>query len=421
MTDRPPARSKPPLHYGWIMVLATIASVFVALGIGSFALGMLLPAMGAALPLSYLQMGLISTGNFLGYLVGALLAGRFIRRFGERRLIGGSLLLIVVTMAGIAMADGVVVVLLLYLGTGLGSGLAFVATASLLPHWFHSRWRGRTSGSISTGAGLAMMLAGWAVPVVNAQFGGDSWRLSWAMLAGVALLLALACLALVRNRPADLGLAPYGATDPATAPAPATTAAPRATALPAEAARALIVRLGAIYFLFGASYVVYATFIVTSLVQQHGFAEARAGQFWIWQGFFTLFCGPLLGGLSDRFGRRAGIVLALTLQGSAYLLAAWGGHPTALYLSVCLWGLSAFGVPVIIPAAAADYLGSERAIAAIGALTVAMGLGQMLGPLAAGLLAEWWGGFSPAYLAAAAAVAVAILMTLRLKPPETAA
>ncbi|MDP6346555.1 MAG: YbfB/YjiJ family MFS transporter, partial [Alphaproteobacteria bacterium] len=134
MTERPPARATPPMHYGWIMVLATIASVFVALGIGRFALGMLLPAMGAALPLSYLQMGLISTGNFLGYLVGALLAGRFIRRFGERRLIGGSLLLIVVTMAGIAMADGVVVVLLLYLGTGLGSGLAFVATASLLPH-----------------------------------------------------------------------------------------------------------------------------------------------------------------------------------------------------------------------------------------------------------------------------------------------
>ena len=54
------------LHYGWWIVISAIFSIFVCLGVGRFALGMLLPAMGEALTLSYVQMGWISTANFVG-------------------------------------------------------------------------------------------------------------------------------------------------------------------------------------------------------------------------------------------------------------------------------------------------------------------------------------------------------------------
>ena len=423
------------IHYGWWIVAAAVLSVFVSLGVGRFALGMLLPAMGDGLALSDVQMGWISTTNFIGYLLGALWVRRLLPRFGERRLIAMAMMAIVASMVGVSIASGFYPLLFLYAGTGIGSGIAFVCTAALVPHWFVIKWRGRALGLLSAGAGMAIMLSGWAIPLINDATGPMGWRLGWGGLAAVSLPLALFCLFVVRNRPADLGLLPFGAppgrtlaqsearsarryaTTHTTAKAPVGAAARAAAALAKVAFRNLLISLGAVYFLFGMTYVVYGTFVVTSLVREHGMAEARAGQFWVWMGFFTLFCGPLLGALSDRMGRRAGIATAFLLQGCAYTLIAWGEGNGALYLSVALFGLSAFGVPLILTASVADYLTPERAVGALGGLTVVFGLGQTLGPILAALMAEHSGGFTPAYLAATSLVSLAIAITLTLPDP----
>jgi sugar phosphate permease len=307
--------------------------------------------------------------------------------------------------------------------------MAFVSVVALLPHWFTTKWRGLAAGLLSAGAGLAIMLSGWCIPLVNNAQGEAGWRFGWGGLAMVCLPIAIFCYAVIRNRPGDLGLKPFGETaKPNDGGGEALAgrmgarqmAAGQAGALSGAAARILIIRLAAIYFLFGASYVVYGTFIITTLVHEHGMAETKAGQFWIWLGFFSLFCGPLLGALSDRVGRRLGITAAFILQGCAYvLISQGGGGDWPVYLSVALYGLSMFGVPLIITAAAADYMTPERAAGVIGTISIFQGMGQMLGPIAAGAMAEYSGSFTPAYLAAAAVVALAIAITLTLPdPPE---
>jgi fucose permease len=86
------------LHDGWIVVILGVLVVMCALGIGRYAFGMLLPSMGDGLALSYRQMGVISTSNFVGYLVGAVLSGRLIVRLGARRLIAAGLATIAVSL-----------------------------------------------------------------------------------------------------------------------------------------------------------------------------------------------------------------------------------------------------------------------------------------------------------------------------------
>ncbi len=422
--DEPPGTPFLGLHYGWWIVLSAVLSVFVSMGVGRFALGMLLPAMGEALNLSYVQMGWISTGNFIGYLLGALLVRRLLPRIGERRLIFITLITIVATMVGVSLSDGFLPLVVLYSGTGMSTAMAFVSVVALLPHWFTTRWRGLAAGLLSAGAGLAMMLSGWCIPLINDTQGEIGWRLGWGGLAMVCLPIAVFCYAVMRNRPGDLGLKPFGEAagakdgDGDGDALAERVGAPQMAALSAAASRILVIRLAAIYFLFGASYVVYGTFIVTTLVREHGMAEAKAGQFWIWMGFFSLFCGPLLGVLSDRLGRRAGITTAFFLQGCAYvLITQGGGGDWPVYVSVILYGLSMFGVPLIITAAAADYLSPDRAAGVIGTISIFQGIGQMLGPIAAGAMAEYSGSFTPAYLAAAAIVALAIAITLTLPDP----
>ena len=86
-----PAKS---FHYGWYIVAAGTLCVFAGLGFGRFALGMLLPAMGEALQLTYSEMGLISTANFVGYLLAVLVCGYISSRTGSRLLIFLALLLV---------------------------------------------------------------------------------------------------------------------------------------------------------------------------------------------------------------------------------------------------------------------------------------------------------------------------------------
>ena len=65
---------KKQVHYGWVIAFTGMAVLFSCLGLGRFSLGMLLPSMSTSLDLNYSQMGLIGTGNFVGYMISAILA-----------------------------------------------------------------------------------------------------------------------------------------------------------------------------------------------------------------------------------------------------------------------------------------------------------------------------------------------------------
>lgn len=395
-----------PFHYGWVVVATGALAIFAALGLGRFALGMLLPSMAASLELSYDQMGYIGTGNFVGYLAAVLASGWLAGRLGARRMIAGALLLVGASMLLVGRADGYLQVLVLYVATGLGSAAANVPVMGLVSHWFGRRQRGKAAGFIVIGSGFAIVFTGLVIPAINAEAGPEGWRLGWTLIGALSVGAGLAAALLLRNRPVDLGLQPFGDN----APAPGTSPA----APPVMPPRRIVAHLGMIYSLFGFGYVIYATFIVTTLVQERGFSEASAGQVWAWIGLFSLFSGPGLGILSDRLGRKAALGGVFLCQVAAYLLVAVPLPEPLVYLSVALYGLVAWSVPGIMAAAVGDYLGPERAVAAFGAITLFFGVGQICGPALAGVLAKATGTFGPSYLTAALAAGLALALTAAL-------
>ncbi len=402
---------KSSLHYGWVIVAAGTLTVFACLGLGRFALGMLLPSMGESLGLSYAEMGTISTGNFVGYLAAVVAAAALVRRLGERATILAGLVLVAVSMMLVSRADGFRGVLVPYVLTGMGSGAANVPIMALVSHWFVRRHRGKAAGYIVIGSGFGIIVSGALVPAVNAVAGADGWRINWLVLGVIALAAAAVCGALVRNRPADKGLAAYGQDIGGDG---AATAAP---GLSAPARRRVLTHLGAIYFLFGATYVIYATFIVTALVQEQGIPEATAGQFWIWMGVLSLLSGPVFGTLSDRIGRKGGLITVFALQMTAYVLVAAPLGPPFLYLSIALFGIAAWSIPSIMAAAVGDTMGPEHAAAGFGTITLIFGVGQIIGPAAAGAAADATGSFSVSFALAAALAALAIMLALFLRKP----
>ena len=399
-----------PFHYGWLIVAAGTLGILACLGFGRFSLGMLLPSMALSLDLTYSQMGFISTGNFLGYLAAVLLSGLWAIRIGARRLIFIALLLVGVTMVLSSFATGFAYLLVVYTLTGMGSGAANVPIMSLVSSWFGPRVRGRAAGFIVIGSGFAIIFSGRFIPFINGIYGAEGWRTGWLCLGLVVVAIAFVCYAVIRDKPADRGLEPLGSGEAARAPRPG--AADRDVSIYRSVP---IYHLGALYFLFGYTYVIYATFIVTTLVKERCFSEAAAGGLWSLVGFLSLFSGPVFGTLSDRLGRKAGLMTVFALQATSYGLIASGLSGPYLYLSICLFGLVAWSIPSIMAAAVGDYVHPLKAAAAFGFITFIFGIGQITGPAVAGVVAEQTGSFSLSFLMASLLAGTAVVLAAFLR------
>lgn len=409
-----PAAGRASLHYGWIIVFAGVATVFSSLGLGRFSLGMLLPSMGASLGLSYSQMGVISTGNFVGYMISVVLAGIIAKRAGTRATIAAGLVITGGSMGLISRAMGYTEVLILYVATGVGSGLANVPAMGLVSHWFLKSTRGRAAGIMLSGNGLAIVFAGIYVPYINAGLEGQGWRTGWFTMGVISIAIAVLTAILLRNTPAEKGLKPIGKLD----------TAPRVGPIADESTHQksnlwTMVHLGCIYSLFGSTYVIYATFIVTTMVKERGFSESVAGSFWAAVGALSIFSGPLFGWVSDKLGRKSGMMMVFTLFTVSYALAAADLPVPYLYASIAIFGITVWSIPTIMSAAVGDYMGPAQAVKFFGFITLFFGGGQVVGPAVAGFLADATGSFSVAFWMSAVLTAGAVVLTCFLRQAES--
>ena len=108
--------------------------------------------------------------------------------------------------------------------------------------------------------------------------------------------------------------------------------------------------------------------------------------------------GPVVGGLSDRFGRRPILLVSLVAMAADYLLMAVAGTIWLLLIGRIIGGITA-ATHSTANAYIADISKPEDKSANFGLIGAAFGLGFVLGPLIGGLLAEY-GTRAPFYAAA---------------------
>ena len=406
------------LHYGWIVMAMGLLTAIGGHGLGRMAYTLILPSMKDGLQLSYQQLGLLGTGNFIGYLSLAIIGGFLAARFGTRVIITLALILMGVTMILTGFSQSFAFAFLMRLLTGFGNGAAYVPAMALGSAWFAVKRRGFATGIVSGGIGVGTFIAGVIVPAILKSYGSESWRFCWYYLGGIVLVISGIVYLFVRSRPEEKGLMPIGSEDRIRAPKPQEDAK-KASALQ----WGLVYRvknvwyLGFVYLMYGFSYVIYMTFFGAYLVKEMGLSQAQAGGLWAMVGGLSIFCGVIWGGISDLLGRKYGSALAYLTLAVAYTLFALIKSPAGFYASAIIFGLTAWSIPTIMAAAAGDYVGPALAPAGLGFITLFFGIGQALGPAVGGYLADDTGSFMTPFLLAGAVSLVGMISSLYLKKP----
>ena len=144
----------------------------------------------------------------------------------------------------------------------------------------------------------------------------------------------------------------------------------------------------------------------------------------IWGGFLStafaamqFLCGPILGGLSDRFGRRPVLLVSLLVMAADYVVMALAGSIWLLLAGRIVGGITA-ATHSTASAYMADISAPHEKARNFGLIGAAFGMGFVLGPVMGGLLAEW-GTRAPFIAAALLALANAAFGWLVLRETVT--
>lgn len=369
-------------------------------GLARYGYGLLLPEIRRGFGLSSAALGLIATGSYVAYLMATAGMAAFGERAGPRRVVvlGGAcavagMLLIAVAGSPAVLAAGVVV-------AGASAALAYPPFSSAVVRSLPRPAQGRALAVISSGTGCGVALA-----VLVALVVGSRWREAWIAFAVVAVVATGFAWLALRDGPRR-----EGAGGPGQALPPLSWSwfvCPRSGPL---LAGALLVGVGAS---------VYWTFAADFASRRAGGA---AGPVLLGVVGVSSLLGSYAGDALERVGGTRALRLSATgLAGSMCLLAALPGSWVAVVLSACAFGAT-YNLLLAVQAIWSSRVFASRPSTGLAAMLFMLGLGQIVGPVLAGALADGVG-LAAAFLAGGAVIGLAGLLPpreeLRAAAPST--
>ncbi|NLC28213.1 MAG: YbfB/YjiJ family MFS transporter [Campylobacteraceae bacterium] len=359
-------------------ILIVLLGVFACLGLARFSFGMILPNMQIHLQMSATQAGIVGSANFIGYFLGLFVVGRWYLRFGVKTIIIRALSTQGLAMIAMAFSSHFIFAAMFFAIAGFFGALANIALMTHIAQIVPISIRGRATGIVVAGIGLAVIVSGVLVPLID-QFTELSWRASWIFFAFLVMLIAFLS---HRYLAPNLGTDELKKEDTKTLP------------LQTIIRTCSFWQTGVLFFLFGLCAIMFMTFFVAAVEESWQFGSEISGIFWTILGVSSIFSGPIFGAISDRFGRHTTLGLLFTLQGVAHLLLVLSTHMAGTILSAFLFGLSAWAVPSIMATLSSELFGPFHTARILSFITLFFGIGQIIGPLIAGVLRDLTGNFT---------------------------
>jgi predicted MFS family arabinose efflux permease len=396
---------------GEISLRKTLASgilaLVVAMGIGRFAYTPILPAMQATFGLSNGMSGALASSNYLGYLVGALLAAAVPSVRRQTFFLRASLILVVLSTSLVAFTTEFWVWMAVRFVAGVASAGAFVFASGAILGVLASMDKQYLSGWLYSGVGSGIAISGILVLALNKLLPMGyvaGWRADWIGMAVLATVLLLPCWAWMPRSERE-------ATGPRARPGSIISRARRRVFF------TFLLLLGVAYFLEGTGYIVSGTFLVKIIEELPGLGGFGTSA-WILVGLAAIPSTVLWAWAASRAGFVRTLLVAYIVQAIGVILPVLSGTEWAVALSAILFGGTFMGIVALTITYAREVVPSQQAARAIGMLTAAFGVGQVVGPLVATGLASGPKDFGLSLVAASSALFVGGLLMLAIGKSE---
>jgi len=361
------------------ILIGGMLGMVVAMGIGRFAFTPILPLMQRDIGLSHTVAGWLAGLNYLGYLAGAILSTLAPRLLRYKAVAGGALLLSLATTICMGMTLSEFWWGCLRFVGGVASAVLFIVISAEVGESLARRGYGQWFGALYGGIGLGIALSGLVIPQLD-KVGG--WSAAWIGIGTFAVLCAVVGMTIGRTRDYS----------------------PSIVADPPELHQGLrSIRLLAIaYFLEGLGYIVTATFIVAIIAATPGL-ESFAPYSWVAVGFAAVPSTILWPHLARRIGNKRALLAAYAIQVAGILISRHATSIGEVLFAAITFGGTFLGIVALTLGEGRLRMGKDGRRAA-AFLTASFSVGQMLGPVIAGMLADLQDGFGLPLLLAAASV-----------------
>jgi predicted MFS family arabinose efflux permease len=363
--------------------------VAVSVGLARFAYALLLPAMRESLNWNYVAAGSLNTANALGYIVGAVSAYFLLRKIRPSQLFITGLLLTIVAVLATGLRSDLLWLTSTRLLAGIGAVWVFACGGALVAARYHAHQTLRrvATGLFFAGAGIGIAASGLVVNPIIAMLGNPAWPTAWLALGVVAAIASVWPILEASRIAGEANAVSSGALN----------------------LRGLMPSMLA-YFLFACGYIVYMTFIF-AWIQVQGMSWQFGTVAWL-----ALGCGVAV---SPFAWRRAldswnpAVTLAascsMTLIGT--LLPAFFTSAPSILISMVFFGLGMFIAPSSVAVLVHRTMRSGQWAKGITLFTVIFSIGQAIGPIGAGWIADSEGlnvslFFGAALLASASGLAI---------------
>ena len=414
------ATSARRVHYGWIVAATTFVTLLTVAGVVGTA-GVLIKPLENEFGWSKAEISTSLSIRFALFGLMAPFAAALFNRYGLRSvtlpalaLIGGGLVL------SLGMSNLWQLNLLWGVLVGVGTGLvAMVLGATVATRWFTTH-RGLVVGGLtaSTAAGQLVFL-----PMMAWLEGVFGWRLALLSLVVLLAVAAVAVALLLRDRPADVGLPPYGEKQVQSAPPP-----PKGSIVGSAFAALRDASKSGVFW------VLFATFFIcglstNGLIQMHfvplcadfGMPAVGAASVLAFMGIFNLFGTIASGWLSDRYDNRWLLFWYYGLRGLSLLYLPSSEFTFyGLALFAIFYGLDWIATVPPTVRLTADRFGPERANLVFGWIFAGHQIGAAVAAFAGGYSRTALETYMPAFYAAGVLCLAAsvLILTLSRKAPE---
>jgi predicted MFS family arabinose efflux permease len=403
-------------HYGWVVAAVVFLVLLAAAGTRATPSVMMVP-LEHQFGWSRATISLAISVNIALYGLTGPFAAASMQRFGVRP----TLLTALAVMAGGVGLSSMMTApwqMILVWGVMVGGATGVAAltlSATVVNRWFTQR-RGLVMGVLTASSATGQLVF---LPMLAAVAEHHGWRpVVWIVALVAALVLPLVAF-LLPERPASVGLRPYGEPHDA----------PRNDAQAAQ--NPLVIAFGTLasaskkrdfwllffsFFICGASTNGYVGTHLIAMCGDYGMSEVQGASLLAAMGIFDLFGTTMSGWLSDRFNSRVLLFWYYGLRGLSliYLPYAFGFDFFGLPLFAVFYGLDWIATVPPTVRLTTDVFGKESAPVVFGWVVAGHQLGAAFAAYGAGLLRANLGTYTVASMISGGLCLIGAVLVLRI-------